>query len=184
MRENWFFLVLFGTFFYSKSYSQQHDVIIWSPNQRIKWTDFQGAVPDSSSLSAASTVTFQLHYKLTNKLKKAKVTCAFVKNKSWYRDNTDYLLNHEQGHFNIGEIVARMFRKRIREIKKNKEYIDKTTLEAVFDFYLKELIETQKFYDKETSHSINILEQEKWDDKIESDLNSLRKYKKEIKIVS
>ena len=51
-------------------------------------------------------------------------------------------------------------------------------LKSVYDSYLKLLSEKQLLYDEETNHSINNSEQDKWDGKIEAELDSLRKYKK------
>ena len=87
------------------------------------------ARPDPSSDAAASTATYLgINYGITQFIFTYKINCRLSKNKSWVRYKSDYVLSHEQGHFDITEIFARKLNKMMSEYKFDKE-ITGTTLQ-------------------------------------------------------
>ena len=78
---------------------------------------------DSNSPNAALTGTnikFDFSYSSETGFK-YHITCQFDKNSSWGRVKTDYILSHEQGHFDIAEIYTRKLCKAFREYKPDVE---------------------------------------------------------------
>ncbi|GAB2595804.1 hypothetical protein GCM10027190_50020 [Spirosoma areae] len=80
---------------------------------------------------------------------------------------TDELLQHEQGHFNIGQLCALRFNKVIKStILLKSNYVEKINL--IFKSILAEANQMDLQYDEETNHSRNRSEQKKWNQKINS----------------
>ena len=104
----------------------------------------------------------------------------FEKKKSWVkkRHSSDKLLNHEQKHFDLCEVYRRKFIKKLEtqnpiDNKKFSEQMQET-FNLIFAAYTQE----QSRYDRETEHSLNEEEQERWDKYIEEQLSKLEKYDK------
>ena len=92
-----------------------------------------------------------------------------------YNENTigdKNLLTHEMYHFHITEYIARKLRKEIS--KRNPEDID---LNALLEKYKNEENLLQREYDKETYHSYFSGKQIEWQQKVDSLLNTLNKYR-------
>ena len=95
-----------------------------------------------------------------------KFNAGFQKPRSWGRSKTDYILNHEQGHFDIAEIFARKLNKKMSEYQFNKTTY-KNDLKNIYDGITTEKEVFQDQYDKETDHSRKKEQQAEWLKKIE-----------------
>ena len=97
---------------------------------------------------------------------------------SWVKksDKTDYLLKHEQTHFDIYEVNARKLREEL-QTKKLTPKNAQDVLNRLVDKYQELNIKTQERYDSETEHSIKEAKQKKWNDKIAAELEELSAYK-------
>lgn len=151
---------------------QDEDLVKWSSDRKLRWTDYL-AEPDTRSGAAASTSTqigFEYHVRDNNLT--YTISCKFSKTKSWGRYKNDYILSHEQGHFDIAEIFARKLNKEV------KEYLSKSRnhegLNPIYTKLMNEKREMQEDYDIETNHSINKAKQAEWNEKIEEMLNELQ----------
>ena len=98
-----------------------------------------------------------------------KITCTFSKTKSWGLHKTDYILMHEQGHFDIAEIFARKLNKKMSEYKFNKNSF-KEDLKEIYQSIAIEKDAFQNQYDEETNHSIKKEKQAEWLKKISDQL--------------
>ena len=95
--------------------------LAWNENRQLAWDDFQSKdIPISSK--AAATTFCGISYLLNSSTKKftarqVKIEAFFVPSKSWaHKDHkTDFVLMHEQSHFDIAELFARRFRKLISD---------------------------------------------------------------------
>jgi len=159
-------LVLLLTACISSSYTIAGDSnkILWSNDYQLQWNDFKG-YPQKMEGIEAWTAYFIDCRQEGNKF---GIFCYFERNKSWRikSKENDYLLKHEQYHFNIAEVYARKLRKQmiVSDLKElNKE----------FNKNYKEMEKVQKAYDKETNHSKNPEEQGKWEIEIDRQLKDL-----------
>ncbi len=162
--------------FLSSFVTPNNSLIDWSADKRLTWSDFKES-PDASSPNAALTATnirFNFSYS-SDKGFQFHITCQFDKNKSWGRVKTDYILSHEQGHFDIAEIYARKLYKAFKEYKPDVEKANKE-VNKIYENVMHELTEAQKEYDQETNFSINKDKQAEWLKKIDEDLKSLQAY--------
>lgn len=174
-----FFVILYTSVFNRAGckITKEKDYIVWQEGKKLKWNDFYNNEFIGIGITAASSVKIKFTYEVDNYLKWFTVECIFLKNESTARsDKTDYVLNHEQGHFNIGEIFARRLRKRILEIRNTISKKNYLNLDSIYHLYTKMMVEGQECYDKETDFSNDSLQQRIWDKKIRKSLDSLRTY--------
>jgi hypothetical protein len=151
------------------------DAIDWSETKRLSWSDFKSK-PDPNSDAAASTTTYLgIEYSFSNNTVSYKIACRFSKLKSWGLHQTDYILSHEQGHFDIAEIFARRLHKKMLEYKFNRKTYQHD-LKKIYQEVLDEKEEWQNTYDEETRHSINRKKQAEWLEKIAEGLNEYKAY--------
>ena len=95
----------------------KNDFIIWTSSRKLMRKDFEGTKPDSSNASAGASIRLRLNYVIKGMSTSFDARCLFFKKESWYvySDTRRLILLHEQGHFDIGEIVARKLRKDLSE---------------------------------------------------------------------
>lgn len=149
--------------------------IPWSPDRRLQWEDYL-ANPDSGTDAAASTSTsIKFDYHVRNNHFTYSVICNFSKEKSWGRFKTNYILAHEQGHFDIAEIFARKLSQAVGSYSfKRKSY--KKDLNEIYVSVMKEKDLFQQQYDDETDYSRNKSQQQQWLAKIRGLLNGYQLY--------
>ncbi len=152
--------------------SPKDSLIDWNLNRRLIWEDFK-AQPDGSSVNAALTSTnINIDYSFNNREFKYKIRCQFDPTKSWGRIKNDYILSHEQAHFDIAEIHARLLNKALKSYR----FSPKTANKDIGDIYQKLMHdhhEMQEEYDSETNYSRNESQQHEWQKKIEEKLKVL-----------
>lgn len=166
--------------------------IPWSHDRLLTWDDFQGEVDMSnehqalSATNLAHTTDFdpiQKSFKIKLKINWVKMDASFFPHRSWVKPEhkTNGLLNHEQGHFDISELVAREIEEKINQKFKGKmissnyrsiEDADKETKQIITKLIKKEtdrISEIAKFshnrYDKETNHGRILDKQWEYDEK-------------------
>src|ERR1700733_2217591 len=91
------------------------DLIPWQAGHKLVWDDFRAA-PDKSSPNAALTSTaINIDYSYSDTGFQFHLKCRFNRQTSWGKVKTDYILSHEQGHFDVAEIFARKLFKALKE---------------------------------------------------------------------
>lgn len=167
MRGKLFLLSLFA--FLTQVAFAQKILIGEEGNRLLQWSDFKGKPDDSSPYFAYtawktnvkfSGVRFEGEKAIFNGF---EMTVEFDQNKSWVKKGkeTDELLKHEQGHFDVGllymqEVLNSVTAASFTRSSYKEEF--KTFIEGIHLKYS----EMGKQYDKETNHSINKEEQGKW----------------------
>ena len=155
------------------------DKIKWKADRPLSWKDFKGKHETNTGLHAFTYTEIALkmldHESPDSLL--FEVICTFDKTKSSVLKGkeTDSLLKHEQGHFDLGEIYTRLIRKKISETVFKSATISQqlnTIYKACFDQYVKE----QDKYDLETDHSMNGASQGLWNIAIQRRLKELEKF--------
>jgi len=164
----------------------------WSSNRPIEWDDFQGRTPEYAEtiLQAAQihiTIWWRLEmimeYDCEHHIWKAAVrgdslvvTNTMNPSLSWIAPGkqSNTILTHEQGHFDINEV----YRRKLQVVLSNhvaegdtaegtKEALQaqiNKTAEEILD----QLAKTQERYDEETHHGTDLQGQEAWDQTIDA----------------
>lgn len=154
------------------------EIITWNPENKLSWKDFKAVPIQKENLVAltASGITFEYKIKKTDDIVvsfSTKVSSHFYPDKSWCNKDKvdDYILSHEQLHFDITEIFARKLRQRIEALKPSESI--KKELNKAYAVNNKALHKLQMEYDHETRHSINRKAQVKWGVYIKAELKKL-----------
>ena len=148
----------------------------WSAARRLSWEDFKSR-PDHNSTNAAltsSAVSFSYSYD-SEKGFSYTIACLFQKNSSWGKIKTEYILAHEQGHFDIAEIFARRLNKLMKAYSFNPATAQKE-VPAIYQQVMTDLAAMQNQYDSETDFSRDKEQQAVWSLKIHSTLENLKAF--------
>lgn len=150
--------------------AQGDQFIEWSASTRLSWNDYLAAPSLKSDAAAITSTALGLEYHVKNNALSYTITCRFSKTRSWGRYKTEYILEHEQGHFDITEIFARKLAKTLQEYDFNPKKF-KTDLDTIYRRIMEEKEEFQQIYDVETDYSRNKEKQAEWLRKIERELS-------------
>ncbi|HKC66950.1 MAG TPA: DUF922 domain-containing protein [Bacteroidia bacterium] len=157
--------------------SDKANLIPWSKDYKLQWADFTGKPAGSLKALTSSSINFE-----TKKADAGGITLLintyFIKDKSWrQKDFTDdFVLQHEQTHFDITEVYARKLRKKLSEAKYTDIKKAMPEIQKTYNEIFSESRAYQKKYDEETNHSINKDVQIKWNKKVADELQSLNAY--------
>lgn len=162
--------------FLSSFFTGEGDLIDWSASRKLTWNDFRAA-PDPASVNAALTSSaINVEFGYDKNGLKHSITCRFDKTKSWVRTKNDYILRHEQGHFDLAEGYARELHKELAEYTFNQRTVS-NDLNTIYTHVMKQHLEAQDQYDKQTDHSLDTAKQLIWNDRIKAMLDGLEKFK-------
>lgn len=155
-------------------------VIYWNPDRLLLWSDFkasQGHLEDDQAAEVFTGLKITLDYNKKQDTAFVDVISYMDPKKSSKRKtaNGDYLLRHEQLHFDICEWYARLLRREITLLNCSAESLSKNVM-RIYDKMARELATMQRRYDNETRHSLNEEKQAEWDKKVSSGLSELREY--------
>src|SRR6266498_95902 len=151
------------------SNAQDEQFIEWSASKRLTWDDYLAKPAPLSDAAAITNTALGIEYHIKNNVLSYKISCRFSKTRSWGKYKTDYILQHEQGHFDITEIFARRLAKELREYKFNlRKYQD--DLGKIYKKLMDGKEDYQNKYDKETDYSRNKEKQSEWLKKIADEL--------------
>ncbi|TBN04917.1 DUF922 domain-containing protein [Hyunsoonleella flava] len=157
-------------------------VMSWQEAYRLTWNDFKAKPKYSSSAvaTAASGITFGFSIRESDDRVisfTTEVHAHFYPEQSWYKPERadNHVLGHEQLHFDITELFARKFRKRISLLKTTNDVAKR--LRAIHRNINKELAEFQNQYDTETDFSRDIEMQLQWELFIKKELKKLDYFK-------
>ncbi len=141
--------------------------ITWSSNRKLTWDDFKGR-PDTLQFPNALAVThsgFGYESSSISVFKNSKlfVQTVFNTDKSWVlpEGRNDYVLKHEQIHFDITEIYSRILRKALSDSNITSTASGKAS--AIFSTVFFDYKKRQQAYDEETKHGLKQETQEKWE---------------------
>jgi uncharacterized protein DUF922 len=169
--------IIIAVFLFSPLFTlaQSEQFIEWSPIKRLTWDDYLARPSSTSDAAAITSTALGVEYHLRNNSLTYTITCRFSKTTSWGRHKTEYILQHEQGHFDITELFARKLAKELKAYKFNPRKYQ----EEVSKIYKKVMDEKEQYqnkYDKETDFSRNKQQQVEWLEKIRDELDDLDEF--------
>lgn len=151
------------------------NVLYWSEDQKLVWTDFDALAERYSEHAAFSVVGFEGRMDFNGKKYQVSIKTYFDKDESWSKAWTALLLMHEQGHFDLAEVHARKLRKQVLEEIQNGR-LTTSGFKAFHEAAMEELKKAQSEYDQATTFSMDYREQLKWKEQIEEELHQLSDY--------
>jgi len=174
---HYYFLIFLYTYFVQPPISLARDTkkdgIVWNQNRKLSWDDFQSEVDTLEPLHAMSATNIDVKALCYGNLIKYEVKSVFVTSASWSKNKLSAkLLAHEQMHFDLTEVHARLLRKKLSETtnlcKEGKDALDKLTSKHFRDWK-----QDQDRYDQETNHGLDAIKQKYWEALIAQRLNQL-----------
>lgn len=163
----------------------QHDPekLFWKEDP-LTWEDFQAPVDKRSSFQANTNAGLSYSWGVRNEngivSLQYEVLSFFNPHLSWVvpTSKSEYLLSHEQLHFDITELHARKLRQHLAQVSIDE--LGKNPKEVLNSFYTKvekERTAMQLNYDKETNHSLNKEAEAKWQQFVKTELKKLKDYR-------
>ena len=159
----------------NQSKQSVEDAIQWNNGRKLVWEDFMGE-PDSNATNAALTSSgIEFKYGYNDGKFEYTIKCLFEKEKSWAKVKTDYILAHEQLHFDISEIHARKLNRDLKDFNFNPATAQKE-IGIIYNSIMKAQTAMQQEYDAATDHSRNKEQQAVWVLKIKTELAKLQAF--------
>ncbi len=157
----------------------------YADKSKLDWSDFRGAPDMKSNFDSAVNTGISYQWTIVSKdgedIKlKYEIESYCYPALSWVKkgQSTNYLLAHEQLHFDISELHARIIRKKFKDYSPTSNKNVKKDLNRMYKRVERMRINMQEKYDHETDHSRNKGSQKKWEGKIKNLMWYYRDYGK------
>jgi hypothetical protein len=153
--------------------------VIWRAEAPLTWADFQGNPEPHTGIDALSSCGLTCDPALSRSGElRFDVVAFFSPTDSWVdqADASRLLLQHEQGHFDIGEIYARKMRRRLARSTFDQAHLNQQ-ISAIYDQTFREFKEAQEAYDEVTEHSTRPEAQQEWNRWIAEELRRYEAYR-------
>ncbi|MDM1555281.1 MULTISPECIES: DUF922 domain-containing protein [Chryseobacterium] len=156
--------------------------IIWQEEQKLAWDNFKSPVNRRNNPDFAAYTNCGWEYSVVKSSNpkssvKIEIKTIFNEDKSWkdVKKINDYILLHEQKHFDIAELFVRKFRKTIAEKIRNSGDYDRL-FKSIYNTISNEYKNFQIAYDKDTRHGMNEEKQAAYNLAISQELENLKSY--------
>lgn len=157
--------------------------IYWSENVKLNWDNFKSKVNNQrgTNVVAYTNCGWIYSYVKSSNPKapiKIEISTVFNEDKSWkdVKRINDYVLLHEQKHFDVAELYSRKLRKEIAENIKTSSDFDRK-FKSIYNRILKEYQDFQRQYDGETKNGILEDKQSEYNRIIAEGLENYKSYK-------
>ncbi|GHA43596.1 hypothetical protein GCM10007103_25950 [Salinimicrobium marinum] len=161
---------------------ETEEKISWEEENPLDWSLFQGEPKLASPFHAETNSGISHSFSVKQSDKHIEfdfdVRSFFIPAHSWVKEGerSEYLLGHEQLHFDITELHARKLRKALQEYKIGKGY--KRELQNIYKKIQSQSHQMQQKYDAETGHSLNREAEMEWRQFVKSELEKFKDYSK------
>lgn len=159
--------------------SMDDDTMFYDPKRPLTWADFQGGSRLSKGYAASvfPGISNEIQASVEDGVLQIRIISKpyMLRNlsKALPQAKDDYTLNHEQRHFDIVKLVSEHYKQRITPEKLTLEDYE-SQIKYQYLEVLWELDKLQKQYDQETDHGLNHAAQARWNQKIDTELQSLK----------
>lgn len=153
----------------------------WSESRPLNWSDFQGQPDGAADYVASTNSGISLSYSIGNKNGTWRfdynVNSNFYPKQSWYRPEaaSEYILKHEQTHFDISELHARKLRKKLSELTVTSEV--KSEADKLYSESEQLRRAMQQDYDNDSDHSKIKAAEFEWREYVASELKKYDHWK-------
>lgn len=152
----------------------EEDTIYYSASRPLTWDDFKDRPRDNHF---EAEIFASIGYLQQNEVKKGVIYVNMAmkvdvaKSDCWVRaeGKDDYILNHEQRHFDIEKIVSEHFKQKISAMELPVDNFN-GPINVEYMETLREATRMQKQYDGDTRHGQDKQAQAKWNEKIDKEL--------------
>lgn len=147
-------------------------LVDWSADRKLTWDDFQGKPDPATGNAALTSTSINIDYSYNQRELRYTIRCQFDPARSWGRVRNAHILGHEQAHFDIAEVHARLLYKMVKDYKFRHATVNED-IAKIYEAVMQKHHDMQSQYDAETDYSRNPNIQDVWEQKIEQTLTSL-----------
>lgn len=179
LRKTSFLLFLLCLLFSLTNVAQRKSNLIYFDDQPdLSWKNFKAKANKRSNYQALTYSGLELSMQFDADGIRISTYAIFKPRESWTKNKKSaYLLNHEQQHFNLSELYARKFREALSIHSFKKSGADRfKEIQTLYKSFYSQMEKQQKKYDKESEHSKNKDQQEKWNQFIQGELLELKNF--------
>lgn len=151
------------------------DQVLWSPDRRLSWEDFKAMPDEENPHHALTAANLAVNARCLKNGFSYQVSCVFLPTQSWTKNTkSEKLLKHEQLHFDLTEIHARLLRKKLDQLNCSdvKDKLSGTVTAALAQWKAE-----QNAFDTACKHGLNAEEENVWAADIAQRLVKLEAYK-------
>ena len=154
------------------------DTLFYNDHSKLTWDNFFVKKDEGNNTAALTTSGFGFTAGIYSRSGKGtldiNVFCYFLPSKSWVKDGhaSEYILNHEQHHFDISYIGTCVFMKKLREAKINTNNYS-SILTKIYNETYEYMSNMQDSYDNETNNGMIKERQDDWNRKVTAMLADL-----------
>ena len=160
-----------------KNASVTVEQLAWSPSRRLSWDDFKASPDSLNSHHAMTAANLAVDAKCSGSKFIYTVRCVFLPTESWSKNKrSSKLLHHEQLHFDLTEIHARLLRKRLKDLGSSCTTVQSQLNETVSTAFADWKAEQRKF-DKLSNHGLDADATIAWATNIDQRLKQLEQFK-------
>lgn len=182
MQHIFLFLIFFLSIKISKAQNEFQDspktfgadTILWQQDSLLSNEDFKGK--PAGSFQGLTFSGIFLDMKHEERLLRVYCYTLFICKKSFLKDSSDNLLNHEQLHFDITELYARKIRQQLSQKLILDDKNISAAIQKIYNTQIAELNKEQDRYDKETEHGTNQTKQILWKESIRKQIDLFYDY--------
>lgn len=154
----------------------KNDTIVWKKDSLLRKEDFKSKGKGKNGPLGYTNTFLFLYPNESNGVLVFSVEAVFVMSKSYITQYSDYILKHEQLHFDICELYARKLRKMIADKDFKKVHNVQEVIQQMYNKVSAEFIKEEDKYDNDTNHGLNAAKQQVWADDIQKQLQELDAY--------
>ena len=170
------------------------DFILWQENKKLKIQDFKAENNDTIKVNrkqflgaiSAIRIEYSSFQRNKNSVPEFSIKTYFDPNESWMLLKNDYVLQHEQIHFDLTELYARKMRKSVESLQQ-KKVSNLEIYKKKLNYWNQMSQQTNNAFDKENNDSYTLKngtfflnknpKQKEWKNKIENELNGMTEFK-------
>lgn len=172
-------IFIFCLFSVQMAFSQK---IMWQEEQKLVWDNFKSPVNRKNNPDVAAYTNCGWEFSVVKSSNPKspvtiKIQAIFNEDKSWkdVKKINDYILLHEQKHFDIAELFVRKFRKAVAEkISTSGDY--NKYFKVIYNGISTDYKNFQISYDRDTRHGMNKEKQAEYNAAISQELDNLKSY--------
>ena len=141
--------------------------------RQLYWADFRGAIPKNPGDTIAKTfVRMNLAQEETDGRFLFEINAYFISDSSWTREKSERVLEHEQTHFRISQIMALKCRKALQPLQGGDSTGSKQAEELFLKYSAMRDVLNQEF-DLATDHARDQVMEQYWERSIRTQLLNL-----------
>lgn len=152
------------------------DTIVWRKDSLLTPKDFKAKGHGKNGPMGYTCYSIFLYPNEIGGQLVFSVEALFIKSKSYVTEESDYVLKHEQLHFDISELYARKLRKMIADKDFKKVSNVNEVIKNMYNKVSQDCMREEEKYDNETNHGLNAARQQVWSDDIKKQLQELDAY--------